>query len=97
MAELANYKTSDRFSPLERHMIAYAEAMTQTPVNVPDELFEALAAELSPAQLVELTATIALENFRARFHHAFGVESANFYKPETSSQLNSPAKGTPAK
>ena len=30
------------------------------------------------AQLVELTATIAWENYRARFDHAFGIEAQGF-------------------
>jgi hypothetical protein len=52
--------------------------MTQTPVEVPDSLFEQLRTGFSAAQLVELTATIAWENYRARFNHAFGAESENF-------------------
>ena len=46
--------------------------MTQTPVEVPEALFEKLRAQFSAAQLVELTATIAWENYRARFNHAVG-------------------------
>lgn len=41
-------------------------------------MFERLRAQFSPAQLVELTAGIAWENYRARFNHAFGIESENF-------------------
>jgi hypothetical protein len=52
--------------------------MTQTPVEVPEALFEKLRAQFSAAQLVELTASIAWENYRARFNHAFGAESENF-------------------
>jgi alkylhydroperoxidase family enzyme len=52
--------------------------MTRTPVDVPDSLFDQLKARFNPAQLVELTAAIAWENYRARFNHAFGIESANF-------------------
>lgn len=52
--------------------------MTATPVEVPDALFERLRAQFTPAQLVELTAGIAWENYRARFNHAFGLESENF-------------------
>jgi len=52
--------------------------MTQTPVEVPDALFANLRANFTEPQLVELTATIAWENFRARFDHAFGVEAEGF-------------------
>jgi alkylhydroperoxidase family enzyme len=52
--------------------------MTSTPVDVPEELFTQLQEKFSPAQLVELTTTIAWENYRARFNHAFGLESEGF-------------------
>lgn len=52
--------------------------MTRTPVEVPDALFERLREKLTAAQLVELTAVVAWENYRARFNHAFGAESENF-------------------
>lgn len=48
--------------------------MTLTPAKVTEELFRRLAGQLSPEQMVELTAAIALENFSARFNHAFDVE-----------------------
>jgi len=54
--------------------------MTRTPVDVPEALFEKLRERFNAAQLVELTATIAWENYRARFNHAFGAESENFSK-----------------
>ena len=59
-------------------MIEYAEEMTKTPVEVPDALFAALREHFDEAQLVELTAAIAWENYRARFNHAFEVEAQDF-------------------
>jgi alkylhydroperoxidase family enzyme len=59
-------------------VLDYAVAMTVTPVQVPEELFRALQASLDAAELVELTATIAWENYRARFNHAFGIEAQGF-------------------
>ena len=59
-------------------MLDYSVAMTLTPVEVPDELFAALRRHFNEAQMVELTATIAWENYRARFNHAFGVEAQGF-------------------
>ena len=76
--ELASFETSAAFSPLERLVVAYAAAMTRTPVDVPGELFAALRGHFDEAQLVELTATIAWENWRARFDHALGVEAQGF-------------------
>jgi alkylhydroperoxidase family enzyme len=60
---------------LEKHVIEYAVQMTTTPVEVPETLFAALRQQLSEAQLVELTATIAWENYRARFNHALDIEA----------------------
>ncbi len=59
-------------------MLDYSVAMTQTPVEISDGLFAALRANFNEAQMVELTATIAWENYRARFNHAFGVEAQGF-------------------
>jgi len=72
---LADWPASDRFDALERAALAYAEAMTRTPADVSDELFATLRKNFSDAQLVELTTSIAWENFRARFNRAFLVES----------------------
>jgi len=54
--------------------------MTQTPVVVSDVLFAKLREKFTEAQLVELTATIAWENYRARFDHALGIEAEGFTK-----------------
>lgn len=75
---LGTYKTSALFSELEKLVIEYAEAMTKTPVEVSGELFSALKRHFNEAQLVELTAVIAWENYRARFNHAFGIEAQGF-------------------
>ena len=74
LAELPRFRESSLFSELEKLALAYVEAMTATPARVPEELFRALAAQLSSEQMVELTAAIALENFSGRFNHAFGIE-----------------------
>lgn len=52
--------------------------MTRVPVEVPESLFAKLRERFSDAALVELTSAIAWENYRARFDHAFGIESENF-------------------
>ena len=75
---LHDYPTSALFSDTERLVLEYADHMTKTPVEVPGWLFERLRQQFNAAQLVELTATIAWENYRARFNHAFGAESENF-------------------
>ena len=75
---MPNYRGSALFSETEKLVLEYADAMTQTPVEVADGLFAKLREKFSEAQLVELTATLAWENYRARFDHAFGVEAEGF-------------------
>ncbi len=78
IAALPNYRNSGLFSELEKLVLEYADSMTQTPVEIPDALFAKLREKFRDAQLVELTATLAWENYRARFDHAFGVEAEGF-------------------
>ncbi|SRR5579871_6459397 len=78
IADLANYRTSPHFSSTERLVVEYADRMTLTPVQVPDAFFNRLCEQFDSAQLVELTSCIAWENYRARFNHAFAIESENF-------------------
>jgi len=77
-ANLSKYRSDVNFSDLERLVLEYADAMTQTPVEVPDELFTRLRECFGEVELVELTSAIAWENYRARFDHAFGIEGENF-------------------
>ena len=78
MDALGDYRTSPLFSDMEKLVLEYADAITQTPVEVSDTLFTKLRARFTDAQLVELTATLAWENYRARFDHAFGIEAEGF-------------------
>ena len=52
--------------------------MTLASVDVPDEVFEELKRYFDTVQIVDLTATIALENMRARFNRALQIESDSF-------------------
>ena len=76
--DLPAYKESPHFSALEKLVLDYTVEMTKTPVEVPDSLFAALRQHFNEAQMVELTASIASENYRARFDHAFGIEAQGF-------------------
>jgi alkylhydroperoxidase family enzyme len=75
---LADFETSPDLTDVEKLALRYAAAMTATPVEVPDELFAALRGHFNDKQMVELTSAIAWENYRARFDHAFGIESEGF-------------------
>ena len=52
--------------------------MSSTPVAVSDDLVRDLGKHFDEPQLVELTAAIAWENWRARFNHALGIEAHGF-------------------
>ncbi|RPF22507.1 carboxymuconolactone decarboxylase family protein [Myceligenerans xiligouense] len=76
--EIPRWRESDAFTPLERDVLAYAEAMTQTEPTVTDEMVDALLRRLGPAALVELTAIIAFANLSTRTNVALGIESDGF-------------------
>lgn len=77
---MPSYRSNELFSEAEKLVLEYADSMTQTPVEVSDALFAKLRGKFSEAQMVELTSTLAWENYRARFDHAFGVEAEGFTK-----------------
>ena len=78
LQEAAKWRDSRLFSEEERLALDYAERMTITGERVDDDLFTRLKARLSEAQIVELTAAVALENFRSKFNPALGVEAQGF-------------------
>jgi len=78
LAEVANWRDNRLFSEAEKFALEYAERMTITGQNVDDTLFARLKQHYSEAQIVELTAAIALENFRSKFNPALGIEAQGF-------------------
>ena len=76
--EVPRWRDSTVFSPLERRVMEYAEAMSQTPPAVTDELSAALLEELGAPALVELTARIGTMNMTARGNVALGIRSEEF-------------------
>jgi alkylhydroperoxidase family enzyme len=94
--EVPRWRESDAFTPLERDVLEYAEAMTQTPPAVTDELSARLLAALGPAALVELTTFIALANLVTRANTAFGIESQEFSAACGLRPLASPSRDVPS-
>ena len=76
--QLPAWRDSALFSPMERDALEYAERITITGEKVTDELFARLRSHFSEAQIVELTAGVALENFRSKFNPALGIEAQGF-------------------
>ena len=71
------------FNDTERLVIELADAMTDTPANVSDDLYARLRKQFSEEQLMQLGAQIAFENYRARWNRIFNVESDNLYTPQS--------------
>jgi alkylhydroperoxidase family enzyme len=76
--QVPGWRESALFSPEERAALEYAERMTITGEKVDDELFARLRRHFTEAQIVELTAAVALENFRSKFNIPLGIEAQGF-------------------
>jgi alkylhydroperoxidase family enzyme len=76
--EVPRWRESLVFTPLERDVLEYAEAMSQTPPAVTDEMAELLLGQLGAPGLLELTATIAAANMASRANVALGIASEGF-------------------
>ena len=73
LRDLVDWRASERLDDVDKLVLEYADAISGTPVDVADELFDGLRKHFDEEQLVELTAAIAWENWRARFNWAFGL------------------------
>jgi AhpD family alkylhydroperoxidase len=79
-SEVPRWRESAVFTPLERDVMAYAEAMTQTPPTVTDEMSARLLEQLGAPALLELTAVVGFANLTARGNTAMGITSQGFSK-----------------
>jgi alkylhydroperoxidase family enzyme len=76
--DVPRWRESDLFTPLERDVMEYAEAMTHTPPTVTDDLSARLLKQLGPDGLIELTAWISAANLASRTNVALGITSQEF-------------------
>jgi alkylhydroperoxidase family enzyme len=76
--ELPRWRDSARFDAAERLALELAERMTITGERVDDALFARLRQSFDEAQIVELCAAVAMENFRSKLNPALGVEAQGF-------------------
>lgn len=74
------------FSDVERLVIELADAMVETPSNISDDLYARLRDKFSEEQLLQLSAQLAFENYRARLNRVFDVGSDELYKPQQTLQ-----------
>ncbi|MFD9317217.1 carboxymuconolactone decarboxylase family protein [Streptomyces sp. NPDC060053] len=77
-SQVPRWRETDVFTPLERDVLEYAEAMTNTPTTVTDELSARLLERLGPAALVELTLFIGFANLSTRSNTAHGITSQGY-------------------
>ena len=91
-SQVPRWRESDVFTPLERDVLEYAEAMTSTPTTVSDELASSLLDRLGPAALVELTVFIGFANLSSRVNTAHGITSQGY-----SDACEVPLAGRPGK
>jgi len=70
----------DGFSPPEAALLQMADALSAAPANVSEELYAELRNHFSEQQLIELAASAALENYRARYKRLFEVGSDGLYR-----------------
>jgi alkylhydroperoxidase family enzyme len=72
------WRQSEVYSDKERVVLEYAEAASSTPVEVSNDLVARLHIHFSDAEIVELAAWVALENYRSRFNAGLGLRSQGF-------------------
>ena len=76
--QLENWKNSTLFSDLERVVLEYTEAMTDSNIGVDDALRDKLAQFFSEDEIVELTGLIAFQNLSSKFNSALDVAPQGF-------------------
>ena len=79
-SEVPRWRESPVFTSLERDVMEYAEAMSETPPRVTDDLFARLLAQLGAPAMVELTALVGFANMTTRSNTAMAIESQGFSK-----------------
>ncbi|GAB4365529.1 MAG: carboxymuconolactone decarboxylase family protein [Kiloniellaceae bacterium] len=75
---LGNWRNSDLFTPRERAVLDYAEAMTLSTPGVRELQFEALRCQFGEDAIIELTGLIAFQNLSSKFNAALGVPPQGF-------------------
>jgi AhpD family alkylhydroperoxidase len=78
LRQVPRWRESSAFTPLERDVLEYAEAMSTTPLTVTDWMVDKLTDQLGVEAVVELTKMVAVENERARFNAAMGLASQGY-------------------
>ena len=78
VGDVGRWHDSRLYDERERVVLEYAEQATSVPAQVSDDLAARLHLHFSDAEMVELAAWVALENFRSRFNAGLGLHSQGF-------------------
>ena len=70
---IADWQSSQLFSPAQRSLLAYTDAMTRD-IDVPDPVFAEARRHFSERQMVELSMLIGAYNMLTRFLKALKVD-----------------------
>jgi alkylhydroperoxidase family enzyme len=70
-------RESAALSERERIALEYADRVSATPVDVPDDFFTDVTRLFSEREIVELTAHIAHENYNAKSNRPLRVDANN--------------------
>ena len=88
---IAHWQVSEAFTPLERAVLAYTDALVLEGGRVQDAVFAALKQHLSDEEILELTYVTALYDMHAVMSRALRLEYDDV--PEAVSEIASPAGG----
>ena len=77
-SEVPRWRESAAFTSLERDVMEYSEAMSETPPRVTDALSARLLEQFGAPAMLELTAWVAFANMAARSNTALGIEAQGF-------------------
>src|SRR5574341_1535224 len=78
LQDIARFRESPHFTEREQVALEYAEQVTRASAEVSDTLFDRVRRHFKEAEIVELTATIAMENFRSKFNAPLKIEAQGF-------------------
>lgn len=78
LGDVTTWRDSKLFSEAERLALEYAERITYTDQKVDEALVARLKKHFTESQIVEMTAAIAMENFRSKFNPPLGIEAQGF-------------------
>lgn len=87
VGNVLDYAEHPEFDDVDKLVIEYTIAVTNTPQRIRDRMFDRLREHFSEAQIVELTMRIALCGFFNRFNDALQIDE----EPETLAAAHLPA------